>query len=85
MKRKRSEDENTVGIDFFPTLGIPIVAGRGFGPQDTATSPKVGIINQSLARKRFPNTNPIGRQFKADPTKLRMDSNRRHLRRHSVF
>ena len=64
--RKHAEDENTVGIDFFPTLGIPIVAGRAFGPQDTATSPKVGIINQSLARKRFPNTNPIGKRFKAD-------------------
>jgi predicted permease len=65
-KRKHAEDENTVGIDFFPTLGIPIIAGRGFGPQDTSTSPKVGIINQSLARKRFPNTNPIGKRFKAD-------------------
>jgi predicted permease len=65
-KRKRAEDENTVGIDFFPTLGIPIVAGRAFGPQDTSTSPKVGIINQTLARKRFPNTNPIGKRFKAD-------------------
>jgi len=65
-KMKRAEDENTVGIDFFPALGIPIVAGRGFGPQDTSTSPKVGIINQSLAHKRFPNANPIGKRFKAD-------------------
>ena len=65
-KVNRAEDENYVGNDFFPTLRIPIVAGRGFGPQDTSTSPKVGIINQSLARKRFPNTNPIGKRFKAD-------------------
>jgi predicted permease len=65
-KMKRAEDENTVGVDFFPTLGIPIIAGRGFGPQDTSSSPKVGIINQSLARKRFPNSNPIGRRFRAD-------------------
>ncbi len=65
-KIKRAEDENSVGIDFFPTLGIPIVAGRGFGPQDTSTSPKVGIINESLARKRFPNSNPVGKRFKAD-------------------
>ncbi len=65
-RRKHAEDENTVGINFFPTLGIPIVAGRGFGPQDTSTSTKVGIINQSLARKRFPNTNPLGKRFKAD-------------------
>jgi predicted permease len=65
-KKKTAEDENTVGIDFFPTLGIPILAGRGFGPQDTSTSPKVGVINQSLARKRFPNINPIGKRFKVD-------------------
>ncbi|MGA9585944.1 MAG: ABC transporter permease [Terracidiphilus sp.] len=65
-KIRRAEDENTVGVDFFPTLGVPIIAGRGFGPEDTSTSPKVGIINQSLARKRFPNANPIGRRFKAD-------------------
>ena len=64
--KKTTEYENSVGIDFFPTLGIPIVGGRGFGPQDTSTSPKVGVINQSLARKRFPNINPVGRRFKAD-------------------
>jgi len=68
-KIKHAEYENTVGIDFFPTLGIPIVAGRGFGPQDSSTSAKVGVINQSLARKRFPNANPIGKRFKADTDK----------------
>ncbi|MGA8088333.1 MAG: ABC transporter permease [Terracidiphilus sp.] len=65
-KIRRAEYENSVGTDFFPTLGIRILAGRGFGPQDTSTSPKVGIINQSLARKRFPNSNPVGKRFKAD-------------------
>jgi predicted permease len=68
-KKKHAEDENSVGIDFFLTLGVPIVAGRGFGPQDTSTSPRVGIINKSLARKRFPNTDPIGKRFKADTDK----------------
>jgi predicted permease len=45
-------------------MGIPIVAGRGFSPQDTATSLKVAVINEALARKRFPNVNPIGRRFR---------------------
>jgi predicted permease len=59
-----------VGNRFFQTLGIPIVAGRSFGPQDTATSVKVGVINQSLARKRFPGVNPIGKRFASgDPAK----------------
>ena len=61
--KKQSETYNAVGVNFFKTLGIPILAGRPFGAQDTATSPKVGIINESLARKRFPNQNPIGKAF----------------------
>jgi predicted permease len=59
----QSEDYNVVGNRFFETLGIPILAGRAFGPQDTATSPKVALINQSLARKRFPGQNPVGKRF----------------------
>jgi len=54
---------NGVGTRFFETLGIPIVAGRALGPQDTASSPHVGIINESLAKSRFPGQNPIGKQF----------------------
>ena len=57
---------NEVGTNFFDTLGIPIVAGRGFGPQDRPTSPKVAVINQSLARKRFPHENPIGKRFSSE-------------------
>jgi hypothetical protein len=53
-----------VGNRFFTTMGIPIVAGRAFDPLDTATSAKVAVINQSLARKRFPNVNPIGKEFR---------------------
>jgi predicted permease len=52
-----------IGNNFFATLGIPIVAGRSFGSQDTTTSLRVGIINQSLARKAFPNQNPLGKRF----------------------
>jgi predicted permease len=53
---------NAIGIHFFDTLGIPIVAGRAFGVDDTATSPKVAVINQRLAAARFPNQNPIGKR-----------------------
>ncbi len=61
--KKQGEDYNTVGNRFFETLGIPIVAGRAFGEQDTRSSQKVGIINQSLARSRFPGQNPVGKKF----------------------
>jgi len=62
----QAEYYNLVGDRFFQTLGIPIVAGRAFGEQDTASSAKVGIINQSLARSRFPGQNPIGKRFVID-------------------
>jgi predicted permease len=62
--KQQAEDVNTVGNSFFATMGIPIVAGRAFNAQDTATSAKVAIINQSLARKRFPNVNPIGKEIR---------------------
>jgi predicted permease len=57
---------NVVGAKFFQTMEIPILAGRSFGVQDAATSMKVAIINQALAQKRFPGTNPIGKEFKAN-------------------
>jgi predicted permease len=58
----QAEPYNAVGIHFFDTLGIPIVAGRAFGVDDTATSRKVAVINHRLAAARFPNQNPIGKQ-----------------------
>ena len=61
--KQQAEDYNAVGNRFFETLGIPIVAGRGFGEQDTATSQKVAVINQSLARSRYPGEDPIGKMF----------------------
>jgi predicted permease len=64
--KRQAEFENAVGVSFFPTMRIPIVAGRDFGAEDTPTSQKVAIVNQALARKRFPNVNPIGKRFKAD-------------------
>ena len=66
-KSKRpAEDLNVVGNDFFRTLAIPMVAGRAFGPQDTTTSPKVAVINQSFARTNFPNVNPLGKRLKVN-------------------
>jgi predicted permease len=58
----QTEAYNAVGIHIFDTLGIPIVAGRAFGVDDTATSPKVAVINQRLAAARFPNQDPIGKR-----------------------
>src|SRR5262249_23206383 len=58
----QTEPYNAVGTSFFNTLGIPIVVGRGFSISDTSTSPKVAVINERLAAKRFPHQNPIGKR-----------------------
>ncbi|WP_158941314.1 ABC transporter permease [Granulicella sp. S190] len=52
-----------VSKDFFTTVGQPMVRGRGFTEQDTATSPKVAVVNQAFVKKFFPKEDPIGRHF----------------------
>jgi predicted permease len=63
--KNQSAWNNAVGPGFFQTMGIPILAGRDFNENDTATAPKVGILSESLARKAFPGQNPIGKRFLA--------------------
>jgi predicted permease len=57
---------NSVGVNFFSTMDIPILQGRGFDAHDTPTSSKVAVINRALARQFFANENPIGKIFEAD-------------------
>jgi predicted permease len=52
-----------VGPGYFSTVGIPVLLGREIGPQDSGNGPRVGLINQTMARAYFPNTNPIGRRI----------------------
>ena len=65
--KRQGENYGTVGTRFFETMGIPILEGRVFGPEDTVNSPKVGIINVSLAKKRFPGQDALGKMFRTDP------------------
>jgi predicted permease len=58
---------NSVGVDFFSTMGIPILQGRAFNRHDTPSSPKVAVVNRALAKQFFPNQNPIGLTFETDP------------------
>jgi predicted permease len=54
---------NKVGPDFFNAMGIPLLEGRVFGPQDTEKSQEVAVISETMARRFFPNTSPIGKRF----------------------
>jgi len=57
---------NAVTPGYFGTLRIQLLAGRDFNVQDTATSPKVAIINQTMARKHYHDLNPLGRYIRLE-------------------
>jgi predicted permease len=57
---------NSVGTDFFRTMGIPVLQGRAFTEHDTSSAPTVAVVNKALARRFFPRENPIGQIFEAD-------------------
>ena len=55
-----------VSRQYFSTIGQRIVRGRDFAESDSASSPPVAIVNESLVRKYFPNEDPIGKHFGLD-------------------
>lgn len=55
---------NTVGPNFFQTLGIPLLKGRDFTPQDRDGGPQVAIINETMGQRFFPNDDPIGQRLR---------------------
>ena len=54
---------NAVGPDFFSTLGIPVLLGREFAPRDDTAAPGIALINETMAKRYFPEGNPVGQQF----------------------
>ena len=48
---------------YFKTIGIPLVRGRLFDDRDTIDAPHVAVINETLARTRWPDRDPIGLQI----------------------
>jgi predicted permease len=62
----RALRNNIVGPDFFAAMGIPLVEGRGFGPQDTKSSQQVAVVTESMAQKFFPTGSPVGKRFGID-------------------
>lgn len=52
-----------VGPNYFSTVGIPILLGREIGPQDSGNGQRVGLINETMAKYFFGDSNPIGRRI----------------------
>lgn len=65
--QSRSLRNNMVGPDFFTVMGIPLLQGRVFGPQDTGKSQKVAVVSESMAKRFFPNGSPLGQRFGIGP------------------
>ncbi len=52
--------DNIVGPEFFRTLGIPVLAGRGLSASDIAGAERVAVVNQTFAERNLNGASPIG-------------------------
>jgi predicted permease len=81
---------NRVSRSHFRTLGIPLLSGRDFSPEDELDAPGVAIVNQTLARRFWPGQSPIGKRvaFEAGPwievVGLARDSKYRSIHEESI-
>lgn len=63
-----SEEHRHVNFDsispaYFSTLGVPLLSGRDFNKGDSALSPKVAVVSETMAKMFYPDRNPIGERL----------------------
>jgi putative ABC transport system permease protein len=64
-RSKRPPTELRFATDgYFRAMGIRLISGRDFSERDNMQAPSVVIINEALARRHFPNENPIGKRIR---------------------
>jgi putative ABC transport system permease protein len=54
---------DAVSNDYFQTMGVPVVRGRAFNEHDKRDGLPVAIINEAMARRYWPNEDPVGKRF----------------------
>ena len=57
---------NAVSAGYFRTMKIPLLKGRDLTDRDTADSPWVVVINETMARRFWPDEDPVGKQLRLD-------------------
>jgi predicted permease len=62
-KQEMYVDRMLIGPGFFDAMGIPLLSGRAITTRDDENAPKVCVVSSSMARRFFPNQDPIGRHF----------------------
>jgi hypothetical protein len=55
---------NQVGPGYFETVGIPILRGRALAETDRANAPMVAVVNETMARRLWPDQEAIGKRFR---------------------
>ena len=68
---------HVVGPDFFETLGVPILSGRGFASSDTAETTPVVVVSRAFAERAWPGQQPLGKRLTHDLVLLPGDSDTR--------
>ena len=67
-RRHKNTNFSRVSSGYFKTMATPLLAGRDFDQRDTASSPKVAIVNQAFARQIAGDENPVGKSFRVEAT-----------------
>jgi putative ABC transport system permease protein len=62
--RTQNVDTRTVSLDYFRVMGIDLREGELFSTQDRAGTPGVVVINQAMARRFWPDEDPVGKRIK---------------------
>jgi predicted permease len=57
-------DANNVGAGYHEMMGIPMLQGRGFTPEDRKGTPLVAVVNEAFARRFFPDGNAYGKRIR---------------------
>jgi putative ABC transport system permease protein len=64
-------EPRVVSPDYFDTMNIGLVMGRSFNRSDVSGAPHVAIINQALARRVWPDANPLGQHIRLEDEEFR--------------
>lgn len=72
VEQRAQSFQNYISPQYLDLMEIPLMSGRRFSDRDDVNSAKVTIINETLARKLWPNENPLGKRFnfKAGPNEM---------------
>ena len=61
---------NAVGVDYFKTLGVPVLSGREFSASDRVGTPKVAVVNEAFAKKFKLGRDAVGKHMALSGAKI---------------